>query len=66
MIQNHMSAGESAGIDMTLELVAQEAGYEALCRLRTLVEYYPAGKTCGTVYKGPKAYGNLENRRHEP
>jgi transcriptional regulator GlxA family with amidase domain len=49
------SAGVSAGIDMTLELIAQEAGEDTAGKVQLYAEYYPAGKIYGTAHKDPMA-----------
>jgi transcriptional regulator GlxA family with amidase domain len=59
------SAGVSAGIDMALELIAQEAGEETAGRVQLHAEYYPAGTLYGTAHKKPQAPGYircLENK----
>ena len=54
------SAGVSAGMDMTLELIAQEAGEETAGQVQLYAEYYPAGKIYGIAHKGPKAPGYIK------
>jgi transcriptional regulator GlxA family with amidase domain len=54
------SAGVSAGIDMALELIAQEAGDKTAGNVQLYAEYYPAGKIYGTAHKDPKAPGYLK------
>jgi transcriptional regulator GlxA family with amidase domain len=54
------SAGVSAGIDMTLELIAQEAGEEAAGQVQLYAEYYPAGKIYGTAHKDSEAPGYIK------
>jgi transcriptional regulator GlxA family with amidase domain len=54
------SAGVSAGIDMTLELIAQEAGEEAAGQVQLYAEYYPTGKIYGTAHKDPMAPGYIK------
>ena len=49
------SAGVSAGIDMALELIAQEAGEETAGRVQLYAEYYPAGTRYGAAHKEPQA-----------
>ena len=49
------SAGVSAGIDMALELIAEEAGVETAGRVQLFAEYYPAGTRYGTAHKEPQA-----------
>ena len=53
------SAGVSAGIDMALELVAQEAGEETAGKVQLYAEYYPAGHRYGSAHKEPQAPGYL-------
>lgn len=55
------SAGVSAGMDMALELIAQEAGEETAGQVQLYAEYYPTGKTYGTAHKDPKAPGYIKN-----
>ena len=55
------SAGVSAGIDMALELVAQEAGEETAGKVQLFAEYYPAGTRYGSAYKDPQAPGYLSS-----
>ncbi len=54
------SAGVSAGIDMALELVAQEAGEETAGMVQLYAEYYPAGTRYGSAHKEPQAPGYLK------
>jgi transcriptional regulator GlxA family with amidase domain len=54
------SAGVSAGIDMALELIAQEAGEETAGKVQLYAEYYPAGKIYGTAHTDPKAPGYIK------
>lgn len=49
------SAGVSAGMDMALELIAQEAGEEIAGQVQLYAEYYPTGKIYGTAHKDPMA-----------
>ena len=53
------SAGVSAGIDMALELVAQEAGEETAGKVQLYAEYYPAGTRYGSAHNEPQAPGYL-------
>ena len=53
------SAGVSAGIDMALELVAQEAGEETAGKVQLYAEYYPADHRYGSAHKEPQAPGYL-------
>jgi transcriptional regulator GlxA family with amidase domain len=54
------SAGVSAGIDMALELIAQEAGEETAGKVQLYAEYYPAGILYGTAHKEPQAPGYIK------
>jgi transcriptional regulator GlxA family with amidase domain len=54
------SAGVSAGIDMALELIAEEAGEETAGKVQLYAEYYPAGTRYGTAHKEPQAPGYLK------
>jgi transcriptional regulator GlxA family with amidase domain len=49
------SAGVSAGIDMALELIVQEAGEDTAGMIQLYAEYYPVGKLHGTAHKKPQA-----------
>ena len=49
------SAGVSAGIDMALELIAQEAGEETAGMIQLYAEYYPTGRLHGEAHKEPQA-----------
>jgi transcriptional regulator GlxA family with amidase domain len=55
------SAGVSAGIDMALELIAQEAGEETAGKVQLYAEYYPAGIRYGSAHKEPQAPGYLKD-----
>jgi transcriptional regulator GlxA family with amidase domain len=55
------SAGVSAGIDMALELIAQEAGEETAGLVQLHAEYYPAGTLYGTAHKKSQAPGYIKN-----
>jgi transcriptional regulator GlxA family with amidase domain len=50
----------SAGIDMALELIAQEAGEKTAGKVQLYAEYYPAGTRCGSAHKEPQAPGYLK------
>ena len=54
------SAGVSAGIDMALELIAQEAGEETAGMIQLHAEYYPTGSLHGTAHKEPQAPGYIK------
>jgi transcriptional regulator GlxA family with amidase domain len=54
------SAGVSAGIDMALELVAQEAGEETAGKVQLYAEYYPAGTRFGNAHSEPQAPAYLK------
>jgi transcriptional regulator GlxA family with amidase domain len=54
------SAGVSAGIDMALELVAQEAGEETAGKVQLYAEYYPAGIRYGNAHSEPQAPAYLK------
>lgn len=49
------SAGVSAGIDMTLALVAEVAGEDAAGKVQFGAEYYPDGATYGSYRSHPQA-----------
>lgn len=49
------SGGVSAGIDLVLALIAEEAGSEAAATVQYNAEYFPDGKVYGTVHQGPKS-----------
>jgi hypothetical protein len=50
----------SAGIDMALELIADEAGEETAGSMQLFAEYYPAGSIYGSAHKDPKAPGYIK------
>lgn len=54
------SAGVSAGMDMALELIAQEAGEETAGKVQLYAEYYPAGTRYGTAHTESQAPGYLK------
>ena len=54
------SSGVSAGIDMTLDLIAQEAGEEAAGQVQLYAEYFPNGKVYGTPQNDPNAPGYIQ------
>ena len=54
------SAGVSAGIDMALELIAQEAGEETAGKVQLYAEYYPAGTRYGAAHKESQAPAYLK------
>jgi hypothetical protein len=49
------SAGVSAGMDLTLHLIAEESGPEAAGKVQFEVEYYPAPTAYGSFGSHPKA-----------
>jgi transcriptional regulator GlxA family with amidase domain len=49
------SSGVSAGIDLALEFIKQEAGEQAAGKVQSFAEYYPAGKKYGKFHQDPKA-----------
>lgn len=49
------SAGVSAGIDMTLKLIAEVGGEDAAGKVQFAAEYYPEGTAYGTYKSHPKA-----------
>ena len=53
------SAGVSAGIDMALELIADEAGEDIAGSTQLFAEYYPSGRIYGSAHKDPKAPGYI-------
>jgi transcriptional regulator GlxA family with amidase domain len=55
------SAGVSAGIDMALELIAEEAGEETAGKVQLYAEYYPAGTRYGTAHKESQAPGYIKD-----
>lgn len=54
------SSGVSAGIDMTLDLIAQEAGQDAAGIVQLYAEYFPNGKVYGTPQNDPNAPGYIQ------
>lgn len=55
------AAGVSAGIDMALALVAEEAGEETAGKVQLYAEYYPSDKRYGTAHKSEKAPAYLKD-----
>jgi transcriptional regulator GlxA family with amidase domain len=55
------AAGVSAGIDMALALVAEEAGEETAGKIQLYAEYYPNGKRYGTAHESEKAPAYLKD-----
>jgi transcriptional regulator GlxA family with amidase domain len=49
------AAGVSAGIDLALALVADQAGEEVAGRVQLYAEYYPDGKRYGEAHLDPQA-----------
>jgi transcriptional regulator GlxA family with amidase domain len=49
------SAGVSAGIDLALALIAEEAGEETAGRVQLAAEYYPSHKMYGEAHLSPEA-----------
>jgi len=49
------AAGVSAGIDMALAIIAEEAGEETAGEVRLYAEYYPDNKRYGTAHTNEKA-----------
>ncbi len=54
------SAGVSSGIDMALELIAQEAGEKTAGNVQLYAEYYPTGTRYGSAHKEPQAPAYLK------
>jgi len=54
------AAGVSAGIDLALALVAEEAGEEIAGEVQFYVEYYPSQKRYGSAHKGDKSPAYLK------
>jgi transcriptional regulator GlxA family with amidase domain len=57
------AAGVSAGIDLALALVADQAGEEAAGRVQLYAEYYPDGKRYGDAHLDPKAPAYLKTTK---
>ena len=55
------SSGVSAGIDLALEFIKQEAGEETAGKVQSFAEYYPAGKLYGAFHQDPNAPGYLSS-----
>jgi transcriptional regulator GlxA family with amidase domain len=49
------AAGVSAGIDMALAIIAEEAGEETAGKVQLYAEYYPDGKRYGAAHKSEQA-----------
>ncbi len=59
------SAGVSAGIDMALDLIAQEAGEKTAGKVQLYAEYYPTGTRYASAHKesqAPAYLKGLENK----
>ena len=56
------SSGVSAGIDLALEFIRQEAGEETAGKVQSFAEYYPTGKMYGKFHQDPKAPGYLSSK----
>ncbi len=54
------AAGVSAGIDMALALIADQAGAEAAGMVQLYAEYYPSGQRYGTAHQQPGLPGYLK------
>jgi transcriptional regulator GlxA family with amidase domain len=54
-----ISSGVSAGMDLALEFIKQEAGEETAGKVQSLAEYYPSGKLYGSFHRDPNAPGYL-------
>jgi transcriptional regulator GlxA family with amidase domain len=59
------SAGVSAGIDLTLALIASVAGEEAAGRVQFAAEYYPSLRVYGAFDQDPKAPDYLKHGTRE-
>ncbi len=59
------SAGVSAGIDLTLALIASVAGEEAAGRVQFAAEYYPSSRVYGAFDQDPKAPDYLKHGTRE-
>ena len=55
------AAGVSAGIDLALALVADQAGEEVAGRVQMYAEYYPGGRRYGRAHLDPQAPGYLKS-----
>lgn len=56
------AAGVSAGIDLALALIADQAGEETAGRVQLAVEYYPSQVKYGQAHLSPQAPGYLKTR----
>lgn len=56
------SSGVSAGIDLALEFIKQQAGEETAGKVQSFAEYYPTGKMYGKFHQDPKAPGYLSSK----
>jgi len=59
------SAGVSAGIDLTLALIASVAGEEAAGKVQFAAEYYPSSQVYGRFDQDPKAPAYLRRTARE-
>ncbi|MBU0516442.1 MAG: DJ-1/PfpI family protein [Proteobacteria bacterium] len=57
------AAGVSAGIDLALALIADQAGPETAGKVQLAVEYYPSTKRYGQAHLSPQAPGYLKESK---
>jgi transcriptional regulator GlxA family with amidase domain len=53
------AAGVSAGIDLSLALIADQAGEDTAGQVQLAMEYYPSSKRYGQAHQSPQAPGYL-------
>jgi transcriptional regulator GlxA family with amidase domain len=54
------AAGVSAGIDLALALIADQAGEDTAGQVQLAIEYYPSSKRYGQAHQSPQAPGYLK------
>jgi transcriptional regulator GlxA family with amidase domain len=57
------SSGVSAGMDLALEFIKQEAGEDTAGKVQSFAEYYPSGKIYGSFHRDPNAPEYLKEKR---
>ena len=58
-----VASGVSAGMDLALEFIKQEAGEDTAGKVQSFAEYYPSGKIYGSFHRDPNAPGYLKKKR---
>ena len=60
------SAGVSAGMDLLLAFIAEEAGEDAAATVQWNAEYYPDEKIYGAAHRDPRSAGYFRDRAATP